>query len=143
MAKKDENSRELKPGEIDEALNFVQGLLQGGSPDANMDNPMVAGVVRTIAPKPNPGFTKGEPMNRAEFRSLKPGDWFWVYWAKDDNPEDVRFNNPEQVLEFVPGVGRKKGYVRTEDADWEEPIDETGNDADTSRGYAYYYHVEK
>lgn len=92
---------------------------------------------------PKKGFLPGKPMTGEEFKKLRPGDMFWVYWAKDHNPEDIRFNGPERVYE----VYEEYSYVLTEykcgpGDQWEFPEDDDSNEADTSRGVAYYFHVE-
>ena len=81
-----------------------------------------------------------EPLPAGEFSTLKPGDQFIVYWAKDDNPEDVRLDDVTQTV-----VQNDGNEITTNDpgVSWDtgELITPEENCLDTSRGYAYLYKV--
>jgi len=85
-------------------------------------------------------------MTGEQFRKLDVGDWFWVVYAKDGNPDDLRFNCPQRIVEFQDAdtilcadwsfTGTRKGP----DEEWGFPDLEDSNAHDTSRGDAYYFH---
>ncbi len=69
---------------------------------------------------------------------LQPGNEYIVYWAKDDDPDDVRFDYETQVV-----VENRGDEILADDGSvsWNkgEIIAEDENCLDTSRGYAYFY----
>lgn len=90
---------------------------------------------------------RGEPMTGAEFKKLGVGDWFWVLWCKDGNPEDLRFNCPQRIVEYQEDGAiltadwsftsrARKGF----DNEWGAPDRDDHNSHDTSRGAAYFFH---
>lgn len=77
-----------------------------------------------------PKFYKGVALTEADVRALRVGDWVWIYYAKDDNPSNERFNAAYQVEELHPED--RKPYFMADNEEW--PYD-----GDTSRGYSYYF----
>ena len=72
--------------------------------------------------------------------NLKPGDKYVVYWAKDDNPRDVRLDHEVQTVEEVTETSvfpTDHGYI------WDlgKAPDLDDNELDTGRGYAYFYRL--
>ncbi len=81
---------------------------------------------------------KHKPMPAKELFKLQPGDQFRVYWAKDDNINDLRLNYDLLTVETNDGTS-----ILTEDCyDWHtgEMHDLENNMLDTTRGYAYLYY---
>jgi hypothetical protein len=81
-------------------------------------------------------------MSMQDVFSLKPGEEFVVYWAKDDDPDYVRFDfERRKVVEPGPTLVDDQGD------DWyDEPgsvPDRADNLYDTSRGYAYFFQPGK
>jgi len=77
-------------------------------------------------------YTKGRELTESEVEALKKGDWVWVFWSKDNNPEWITFNEASKVTDTrltYADVGREfcAGY------NW-WPCK-----GDTGRGQAYYY----
>lgn len=73
-------------------------------------------------------LTRGREYTEDEVRALPTGSSVWVYYAKDGDPNDVRFDEAHRITsksdrEFKTDMGCE---------DW--PYN--GN---TSRGYARYY----
>jgi hypothetical protein len=87
-------------------------------------------------------MSKRVPLPAKEFFTLKPGDKFVVYWAKDDDPERVRLDYETQTVDSVERNGKEVTIFPT-DAGYEWSSSETcaagENVLDTSRGYAYLY----
>ena len=74
-------------------------------------------------------YVRCQQLAHNDFRFLRPGNIIWIYYAKDDNPEYVRFDEPHIVASV------HKNHFTTESGDeWEF-------NGDTSRGYAYYFFV--
>jgi len=114
-----------------------------GSPQ--MVRTIIGQAVEWVANRCRFCYRRGEPLNGVEFKKLKVGDWFWVVWCKDDNPEYLRFNCPQRIVE-VQETGRilcanwSFGKPRTGwDNEWGSPDDDSYNAHDTSRGTAYYF----
>ncbi len=89
--------------------------------------------------------TSLEPMTMDELFALKEGDKFVVWWAKDDNPDNVRFDFELRTVESCKPSGKDNVIVTDSESDtWE--LDEVPaedmewNGYDTSRGYAYFFH---
>lgn len=75
------------------------------------------------------------PMTRHELATLEPGDQFVVYYAKDDDPNDVRCDYETRCV-----VANNDGVI--DDGDYEWDTNNGTNIAhviDTSRGHAYFY----
>jgi len=80
-----------------------------------------------------------EPLSAREFFKLKKGDQYRVYWAKDDNPSDVRLNYEVLTITRIDGdCIMSGGYA------WyrEEVIDFDSNELYSSRGVAKLYKPE-
>lgn len=79
-----------------------------------------------------------QKLSIKELFNLKPGEKFIVYWAKDDDPRDVRLNYKTQII-----TSNDKETITVDDLGYEwyktECPDEEDNLLDTSRGYAYFY----
>jgi len=77
------------------------------------------------------------PLPVGELFKLKPGDRFVAYWAKDDDPRDIRINYETLTVEANDG----KTITDNGGFDWytDEIVDPNGNQLNTSRGYAYFY----
>lgn len=80
--------------------------------------------------------TRGGEMNGSEFKNLQPGDWLWIYYAKDDDPNRVMIDGSVQVKSVFDGG------LNTKDDEWNAPWADDVNMDDTSRGFAHYYHCE-
>jgi hypothetical protein len=79
---------------------------------------------------------KRVPLTVDELFALEPGDTFRVYWAKDDDPNDVRLNyetleisdmDEETIWASDDYIWSRKDFVGS------------SNCLNTSRGYAYFY----
>lgn len=73
-------------------------------------------------------YRKGREYTESELRALPLGTVVWIYWAKDDNREYVRFNGAFKIVEFD-----------LEEFSVGEHTEEWPYDGDTSRGCAHYY----
>lgn len=81
-----------------------------------------------------------KPMPMEAFFNLPVGGKFVVWWAKDDNPQDVRFN-----FEHRSCAERQLDSLTDSDFDeWEvnRVPDLKSNLYDTCRGYAYFFYPE-
>jgi hypothetical protein len=80
-----------------------------------------------------------EKLPLQEFFDLKPGDVFTVYYAKDDDPTDVRFEYETRKV-----LSNKGGRISDDEGDiWgqagQERMDRNDNQFDMSRGHAHLY----
>jgi len=107
-------------------------LAEKAALDAEGDHP-----VRPATPK---GL---QPLPARDFFALKPGDKFVVYWAKDDDPANVRLNFEEQTVDAVERDSTGGAIIFPTDEGYEWSTDEMCSPGesclDTSRGYAYLY----
>jgi hypothetical protein len=78
------------------------------------------------------------PMTKAELVKLQPGDQVVVYWAKDDDPENLRCDFETQtVLHYNP---ERQELVVEEGYEWYlDHMEDDDTSEDTSRGYAYFF----
>lgn len=74
---------------------------------------------------------------------LKPGDRYVVYWAKDDDHQDVRLDHVTQTV-----ASNDSTTLQPTDDGYEwyleecDRLDPEHNMLDTGRGYAYFYVAE-
>lgn len=86
------------------------------------------------------GGRKGNPLPVSQLFNKKAGDKVFIYWAKDNDPDDVRLNGIYKIL------WNENGTMECPECyewDKDEIIDGTQNCLDTSRGLAYFYEVIK
>lgn len=82
-------------------------------------------------------ITHDKRMSRAELEALKVSDKVYIFYAKDDNPENVRSDFEHEVIE-IHGSGI---ITKGDDAIWDWDMahyDKLVRGIDTSRGYAYF-----
>lgn len=79
-----------------------------------------------------------------ELIKFHPGTPFLVYYAKDDNPEHVRFDMERQTVKSIAKVSDNTWDVCTrEGEDWS--VEDDGHmdlncASQSGRGYAYFYY---
>lgn len=87
-------------------------------------------------------ITHDKRMSRAELEALKVGDKVYIFYAKDDNPENVRSDFEHEVVKTGTIIGRGR-MINTSGGDtvWDWDLaryDNLVRGIDTSRGYAYF-----
>ncbi len=81
-----------------------------------------------------------EKLSIKELFSMKVNDQFRVYWAKDDDPSDIRCKPSEvQTIESITSED-----IVTDSFNWllsgvRSDMSITDNQLDTTRGIAYFY----
>lgn len=83
-----------------------------------------------------------EPLSAENLFKMQYGDTFRVYWAKDNNPEDIRLN-----YDLIVIGSNENGYIYSLDYCWEFSEDEITDDPsnnvlDCGRGYCYLYKAD-
>jgi len=90
-----------------------------------------------------------KPMSLLEVRKLKVGDKVYVYYAKDDDENDIRFDEICEVAEIdtVEQSIIAGSYWNLANKTWFSDAQrtqyETGNRINTSRGNAYFFWPEE
>lgn len=83
-------------------------------------------------------------LNTKELALMPPGSKFIVYWAKDNDENDVRLN--DKIQEVASNTRKLSGNViMTKDMyEWDtrKEVNPNDNRIDTDRGYAYFYKVQ-
>lgn len=80
------------------------------------------------------------PLPAKDLFTLPRGAAFVVYWAKDDDPQDVRLNYKRQEIAKTDG-----DLILTRDHyEWyrSEIVDPERNELDTSRGIARFFRAD-
>jgi hypothetical protein len=78
-------------------------------------------------------WRRGERLSEEDLEKVKPGDYVWVYWCKDDNPEDCRWNHAVPVTAIETDSRGMKSMLDDEGYNWNFNGDCSG------RGIATYY----
>jgi len=87
-----------------------------------------------------PTATTWPRLTKSDLVKLRPGDPLVVFWAKDDDPEDVRCNYETQTV-VKYDTPTQELWVR-EGYEWDlsrMADDETS--ANTTRGFVYFFRV--
>lgn len=87
---------------------------------------------------------KGRALRQNELIDLKGGEFVFVEWAKDDDPDYLRCYHVHRVIASLDNI-LTTAPVEFDDAIWEWDFDpeDTTIGVDTGRGYAYFYRDER